>query len=467
MHMLINGFSVDKTEKITIKNPADDSFVDTVPLGSLQDAKNAINAASNAKKDMMSLTSREISQILYDIRNDLSEKLDEFAELITRETGKTIRDSKVEMERSLDTLMLSAEESKRIYGETVPIDAGIGGENTLGFTFRIPLGVVSAITPFNYPVNLAIHKIAPALAAKNTVVFKPSIKAPLTALKLLELMNFHLPAGAVNSLTGDSKIIGDEIVTNELINKVSFTGSVATGVSLTKKAGMKKITLELGGNDPLVVLEDANLDDAVTAAVKGSYLNAGQVCIAIKRIIIDDKIADDFIQKLVSMTKKLKVGDPLNPKTDIGPLIDVNAALHVENMVKDALSNGAELLCGGKRYGNYYLPTVLDDVSTKMKLVQNETFGPVAPIIRVNGVDEAYKTANNTKFGLQAGVFTENIKLARRAVKEIDAGTVLINKSTFRTDNMPFGGFKMSGMGKEGIKYAIEDMTRVKLVILG
>ncbi len=467
MQMMINGASVDNEEKITIKNPADNSFVDTVPLASLQDAKNAINSAFNAKKDMMSLTSREISQILFDIHDDLSENLDKFAELITRETGKTIRDSMMEMERSLDTLKLSAEESKRIYGETIPIDAGIGGENTLGFTLRIPLGVISAITPFNYPVNLAIHKIAPAIAAKNTVVFKPSIKAPLTALKLTELINDRLPAGAVNSLTGDSKIIGDEIVTNALIDKVSFTGSVETGVSITKKAGMKKITLELGGNDPLVVFEDANLDDAVAAAVKGSYLNAGQVCIAIKRIIVDDKIADDFIQKLVSMSRKLNVGDPLNPKTDIGPLIDLNAALYVENIVKDALNNGAELLCGGKREGNYYQPTVLDEVSPKMKLVQDETFGPVAPIIRVNGVDEALKTANNTRYGLQAGVFTESIKLARRAVDEIDAGTVLINKSTFRTDNMPFGGFKMSGMGKEGVKYAIEDMTRFKLVILG
>jgi lactaldehyde dehydrogenase len=467
MQMMINGASVDNEGKITIKNPADNTSIDTVPLGNLQDAKNAINAAFNAKKDMISLTSREISQILLDIHDDLSKNLNEFAELITRETGKTIRDSMVEMERSLDTLKLSAEESKRIYGEIVPIDAGIGGENALGFTLRIPLGVVSAITPFNYPVNLAIHKIAPAIAAKNTVVFKPSIKAPLTALKLTELMNNHLPAGAVNSLSGDSKIIGNEIVSNPLIDKVSFTGSVETGVSITKKTGIKKVTLELGGNDPLVVFEDANLDDAVAAAVKGSYLNAGQVCIAIKRIIIDNKIADEFIQNLVSMTRKLNMGDPLNPKTDVGPLIDLNAALYVENIVKDALNNGAELLCGGKREGNYYQPTVLDEVSPEMKLVHDETFGPVAPIIRVNGVDEALKTANDTRYGLQAGVFTESIKLARRAVKEIDAGTVLINKSTFRTDNMPFGGFKMSGMGKEGVKYAIEDMTRVKLVILG
>lgn len=467
MEMVINGVLVDNKETVPIKNPTDDSIVDTVPYGSLQDAKNAIKAADNAKKAMNSLSSRKVSEILYDIRKDLSEHLNEFAELITKETGKTIRDSKVEMERSLDTLLLSAEESKRVYGETIPIDAGIGGENTLGYTIKIPVGVISAITPFNYPVNLAIHKIGPAIAAKNTVILKPSIKAPLTALKLVELMDYHLPPGAVNSLTGDSEILGDEMVTNDLVNKVSFTGSVATGISIAKKAGMKKLTLELGGNDPLVILEDANLDDAVTAALKGSYLNAGQVCIAVKRVIVDEKIADEFIEKLVALTKKLKVGNPLDPKTDVGPMIDVDAALHVENMVEDALYNGAELLCGGKRDGNFYQPTVLDRVSLNMKLVQDETFGPIAPIIRVKGANEAFKTANDTYFGLQAGVFTDSIEMARKAMRKIDAGTVMINKSTFRTDNMPFGGFKMSGLGKEGVKYAVEDMTRIKLVILG
>jgi lactaldehyde dehydrogenase len=467
MEMIINGLPVSKFERFEVKNPLDDSIVGDVPLGSLQDVKNAINAANNAKKSMKSLSSREISKRLYDIHQELSKRMPEFAESITLETGKTIKDSKVEMERSLDTLQLSAEESKRIYGETVPIDAGIGGENIMGFTLKIPLGVVSAITPYNYPVNLAIHKIAPALAAKNTVVFKPSIKAPLTALKLTELMDSHLPDGAVNSLTGDSRIIGDELVTNELVNKVSFTGSVATGVSIAKKAGMKKVTLELGGNDPFLVLKDADIDKAAAAAVNGSYLNAGQVCIAIKRIIVDERVADEFIQKMISLTRKLKVGNPLNPNTDVGPLIDVDMATRLENIVDDAISRGAELLYGGKRKGAFYEPTVLDRVTPQMKLVQDETFGPIAPIIRVTGVDEAFKIANDTHFGLQAAVFTNNMNTARKAMEYIDAGTVLINKSTFRTDNMPFGGFKMSGLGKEGVKYAIEDMTLVKLVILG
>jgi lactaldehyde dehydrogenase len=466
--MFINGELVNKDEKIDVLNPTDNSIIDTVPHGERGDAKKAIYAANDAKKIMKDMSSREISNILYDIYNDLYKCQDEFAVIITRETGKPIRDAKFEMERSLDTLLLSAEESKRLYGETIPIDAGIGGSNVLGFTIREPMGILGAITPFNYPVNLAMHKIAPAIAAKNTVVLKPSRKAPLAALKLVELMAPYLPDGALNVLTGDSNVVGDEIVTNKLVNKISFTGSVATGLSIAQKAGVKSLTLELGGNDPLVVLDDANIDDAVSAAVKGSYVFAGQVCIAVKRIIVQMGVADEFIDKLVSETKKLNVGDPFNPKTDVGPLIDEEAALKVESRVNNALVEGAELLCGGIRDGAFFEPTVLDRVSSNQELVCNETFGPISPVIRVSSVDEAFEMANNTQYGLQASVFTENIGNAKKALKFIDAGTVLINKpSTFRTDNMPFGGFKTSGLGKEGVKYAVEDMTRSKLVIIG
>ncbi|HTX61611.1 MAG TPA: lactaldehyde dehydrogenase [Methanobacterium sp.] len=466
MKMLINGVPVDRSKKIEVKNPVDNSTIDTVPLGNVHDVKNAIFAANKAKKAMKSISSRDLSRTLYEIHHDLSGKIREFAKSITLETGKTIRDSMVEMERSLDTILLSAEESKRIYGETIPIDAGIGGEGALGFTVRIPVGVVCAITPFNYPVNLAIHKIAPALAAKNSVVFKPSSKAPLTALKLAELINTHLPDGAINALTGNGNVMGDELVSSSLVNKVSFTGSVAVGTSIAQKSGMKKVTLELGGNDPLIVLEDADIDDAVKATLNGAYLNAGQVCISVKRVIVDETVADEFLDKLSILTKNLKVGDPLNPETDVGPLIDAEAAAHVEEMVDDAVKNGAELLCGGVRKGAYFQPTVLDGVTPQMNLVLRETFGPLAPVIRVNGVVEAFQVANQTDYGLQASVFTENLKNARYAVKTLDAGTVLINRATFRTDNMPFGGFKMSGIGKEGVKYALNDMTLEKLVII-
>lgn len=468
MKMLINGNLIDKKDKINVINPFNNEMVDNVPLGDKNDAKNAINAANKAKTSMMDMSSRKLSRILYDIHQELKEESKEISKIICLETGKPIRDSKMEMDRSLQTLLMAAEESKRIYGETVPMDAAIAGKSVFGFTLKIPLGVVAAITPFNYPVNLAIHKLAPALAAKNTVVFKPSIKAPLSALKMAEIFGRHLPDGAVNAVTGRSNVLGEEIVTNPFVNKISFTGSVPTGLSIAKKAGMKKLTLELGGNDPLLVLDDADLDAAVTAAVGGSYLNAGQVCIAVKRIILHEKIADQFADQLVSETRKLKMGDPMDPQTDIGPLIDEKAAIHVENVVNDAIKNGAELLCGGKRKGSFFEATVLDHVTKDMELVQNETFGPVSPIIRVKNLNEAIQVANSTQYGLQAGVFTRSIENAKKAVRGIEAGSVLINKQpTFRTDNMPFGGFKMSGMGKEGVKYAVDDMTRSKLVVIG
>ncbi len=468
MKMFINGKLIDKKEHIAVINPFNNEIVDHVPLGDNSDAKNAIDAAFKAKKTMRDMSSRKLSRILYDIYQELKEKSKEISELICLETGKPIRDSKIEMDRSLQTILMAAEESKRIYGETIPMDAAIAGKNVFGFTIKIPLGVVAAITPFNYPVNLAIHKLAPALAAKNTVVFKPSSKAPLSALKMAEIMGRHLPDGAVNSVTGNSNVLGQEIITNPLINKISFTGSVSTGLSIAQKAGMKKLTLELGGNDPLIVLDDANLDVAVSAAVNGSYLNAGQVCIAVKRIILHEKIADQFAEQLVSLTKKLKMGDPMDSETDIGPLISEKSAIMVEKVVDDAIKNGAQLLCGGKRKGAFYEPTVIDNVHQEMELVQNETFGPISPIIRVKDLDEAIRVSNNTPYGLQAGVFTGSIEQAKKAVQGIEAGSVLINKQpTFRTDNMPFGGFKLSGIGKEGVKYAVEDMTRCKLVVIG
>lgn len=468
MKMFINGKLIDKKEHIAVINPFNNEIVDHVPLGDNSDAKNAIDAAFKAKKTMRDMSSRKLSRILYDIYQELKEKSKEISELICLETGKPIRDSKIEMDRSLQTILMAAEESKRIYGETIPMDAAIAGKNVFGFTIKIPLGVVAAITPFNYPVNLAIHKLAPALAAKNTVVFKPSSKAPLSALKMAEIMGRHLPDGAVNSVTGNSNVLGQEIITNPLINKISFTGSVSTGLSIAQKAGMKKLTLELGGNDPLIVLDDANLDVAVSAAVNGSYLNAGQVCIAVKRIILHEKIADQFAEQLVSLTKKLKMGDPMDSETDIGPLISEKSAIMVEKVVDDAIKNGAQLLCGGKRKGAFYEPTVIDNVHQEMELVQNETFGPISPIIRVKDLDEAIRVSNNTPYGLQAGVFTRSIEQAKKAVQGIEAGSVLINKQpTFRTDNMPFGGFKLSGIGKEGVKYAVEDMTRCKLVVIG
>ena len=467
MDMLINGKLIEKPEKLEIRNPFNNKVIDTVPQGNPEDVQKALIAANKTKKILNNLSSRKISESLYGIHEELSKNSKSIAKLITLDCGKPIKDSIEEVNRSIQTILFSAEESKRIYGETIPMDACAGGETVIGFTMRLPLGVVAAITPFNYPLNLAIHKVAPAIAAKNSVILKPSMKAPLAALKLAEIMDIYLPDGALNAVTGYGRTIGDEIVTSPIVNKISFTGSVEIGEHISKHAGMKKLTLELGGNDPLIVLEDADIEKAVEAAVSGSYLNAGQVCIGVKRLIIDDKIADEFIQKFVNETQKLVTGDPMDPETDVDPLITKTAAIEVENRVNNAITGGAELLCGGKRNGTVYIPTVLDNVNSNMEIVQYETFGPVSPIIRINGIDEAIKVANNTKYGLQAGIFTNNINNAMKAVKEIEAGAVIVNKqSTYRMDNMPFGGCKMSGLGKEGIKYAVEDMTKIKLVAI-
>lgn len=465
MKMLINGKFEDKEESFNVINPYNRETVDTVPIGDRGDVKKAISAANTAKKEIQEWSSRKVSEGLYSAYESLKAEQKKIAKTITEETGKPIKDSLGEMARSVETLKFAAEEAKRIYGETVPLDAGIGGKGFFAFTQKVPLGVVAAITPFNYPVNLAIHKIAPAIAAKNTVVLKPSLQAPLAAMRLAEIIDAEFPNGVINTVTGYGGEIGDELTVNEDVDKISFTGSVPTGLLISNRAGMKKVTLELGGNDPLIVLEDADIEKAVNAAILGSYLYSGQVCMAVKRIIVDENIVDEFTDQFVKETEKLRIGDPMDSKTDIGPLIDENAAKMVEQSVVNSYKKGARLLTGGNRDGNFFEPTVLGDVTPDMDVVVNETFGPVSPIIKVNGVEEAITVANDSEFGLQAGVFTESMKNALKCANEIEAGSVFINKqSTFRTDNMPFGGFKMSGMGKEGVKYAVENMTKTKLI---
>jgi lactaldehyde dehydrogenase len=467
MYILINGKGYEKNEKIDVINPFNGRIVDSVPQCNTDDVRKAIESAKNSQKILNEWSAYKVSNGLYSAYEDLKEEKKRISKTITEETGKPIKDSIMEMERSIETLRLSAEEGKRIHGETVPLDAGLGGKGFFAFTQRLPLGVVVGITPFNYPVNLAVHKIAPAIAAKNATILKPSIKAPISALRLCEIVDNHFPNGVVNTVTGLSSEFGDELTLNDNVDKITFTGSVPIGLMIKNRAGMKKVSLELGGNDPLIVLKDADIEKAVKSAVLGSYLYSGQICMGVKRIIVDDEIADDFLDSFVRETKKLKIGDPMDINTDVGPLIDEKAAKVVEKSVDNATKNGATLLCGGRRDGNFFQPTILDDVNVDMDVVVNETFGPVSPIIRVNGVDEAIKTANNTEFGLQSGVFTENIHDALKCADEIDAGSVFINKqSTFRTDNMPFGGFKLSGVGKEGVKYAVEDMLRTKLIAL-
>ncbi|WP_298522590.1 lactaldehyde dehydrogenase [uncultured Methanobrevibacter sp.] len=465
MDMLIGGKHISSDDLEEVKNPYNGEVIDTVPIAHLQTAQLAIDEANKAKKSIQEMSAFKVSNKLFNIVEKLKDNRNDFAELLTLEVGKPINESLVELDRSIETLKLAAEEAKRIYGESVPLDAGLNGKGFFAFTQKVPLGVVAAITPFNYPLNLTIHKIAPAIACKNTVIIKPPTEAPLTVMKFAELANEEFPDGVINTLTGYGSEVGDYLVTSPEVNKISFTGSVTTGLMISQKAGMKKVTLELGGNDPLIVLNDADIDKAVKGVINGAFLNAGQVCMGVKRIIVQEEISKAFSEKLVGETEKIVRGNPLDEKTTLGTLISEKAALQVEQAVSDAVHNGAKILTGGVRDEAFYEATVIDNVTPDMDLVVNETFGPVAPIIHVNSLDEAIEVANGTEYGLQAGVFTSDYSSAMRCANEIEAGTVFVNKqSTFRTDNMPFGGFKSSGVGKEGIKYAVEEMTKTKLI---
>ena len=465
MDMLINGEHVNDMDYEDVINPYTGEVIDTVPISHLNNVDKVIEAANNAKESLQEMSAFKISNKLYAVCEKLKDNRDDFAELLTKEVGKPINESYVELDRSIETLKLAAEEAKRIYGESVPLDAGLNGKGFFAFTQRLPLGVVAAITPFNYPLNLTIHKIAPAIACKNTVIIKPPTDAPLTVMKFAELVDGEFPNGVINTITGYGSEVGDALVASQKVDKISFTGSVPTGLVISQRAGMKKVTLELGGNDPLIVLDDADVDAAVKGVINGAYLNAGQVCMGVKRIIVQEGIYGEFKSKLVSETSKIKMGNPMDKSTQLGTLISKKAAMQVEETVNNAVKDGAEILIGGNRDGAFYEATVVDKVTPQMDLVVNETFGPVAPLMKVKTLDEAIELANATEYGLQAGVFTENYRNAMRCANEIETGTVFINKqSTFRTDNMPFGGFKSSGCGKEGIKYAVGEMTKTKLI---
>ena len=466
MKMLIDGEFIDKNEHYDVTNPYDGELIDTIPIADKGDVNDAIDAARKAQKSLNSLSSKQVSENLFSACEELSSCADEIARLIVLEAGKPYKAAVAEVNRSIETLRFTSEEAKRIYGESIPLDAtGSADERFMAFTQKIPLGVVAAITPFNFPVNLALHKIAPAIAAKNAVVMKPSKEAPLAALRLAEIINNHFDDGVINAVTGYGSEIGDALIYSPDIAKISFTGSVATGMYIASHAASKKLTLELGGNDPLIVLEDANIEKAVDEAVTGAFTFSGQICCGVKRIILDNKVADEFIELFIEKTSALKIGNPMDESTDIGPVINKEAALNIEEVVNNSIRDGAELLLGGGRTDCIIEPTILDNVDMSMEVVAYETFGPVAPILRVDGLDEAIGVANNTQYGLQAGVFTENVHSALRCANEIEAGTVYVNKApNYRVDSMPFGGFKSSGVGKEGIKYAIEDMCRTKLI---
>lgn len=431
------------------------------------DLEDAVISAQNAFAETQKLPSYKRAEILEFISNEISKRREEFAEMITKEMGKPILFSRAEVDRAIFTFKIASEEAKRINGEIIPLDLASHSERRYGFVKRFPIGVILAITPFNFPLNLVAHKVAPAIATGNAIILKPSSQAPIVSIMLAEIIEkSSYPTGGFNLVPCKSDEI-ELLVRDDRIKMVTFTGSSEVGWKLKNISGKKKITLELGGNAAVVVEPDANLDYAVKRIALGSFAQAGQSCIAVQRIYVHKDIYPEFEKRFIEETKKLKVGNPFEPDTIVGPLVDENAAIKTENWVNEALKNGAKALIGGKRNGTLYEPTILVDVKPDMKVSCQEVFAPVVTLEKYDSFEEAIDKVNDSRYGLQAGVFTNDIRKIFYAFEKIEVGGVIINDyPTYRIDHMPYGGVKDSGSGREGLKYAIEEMTEIKLMVL-
>lgn len=468
MKMYVGGKWVDKPKKIEVRHPFDNHVVDTVPRADIADVNTALEAAVRGAKAMAQLTAWERYQILKKTADKLEARAEEFARTITLEEGKVIAEGRFEVGRAVQTLLLSAEEAKRIHGETVPLDATPGVKNVFGFTLRVPCGVVVAISPFNYPLNLMVHKVAPAIAGGNAVVMKPPSGTPLSALKLTELLlECGLPPEAISCLTGPGGEVGDALCRDPRVRKISFTGSVPVGKHICEIAGLKKVTMELGSNSPIIVMPDADLNKVAEAIAATGYSNAGQVCISTQRVIAQAKVYDAVLTATKSKVEALTTGNPLDEKTKVGPMIHEQEAMRVEQWVQEAVKGGGRIVTGGVRKGAIYTPTIVADVKSEMRISCEELFGPAVAFTPFNVVDEALALANNSQFGLAAGVFTESVDTAMRFARELETGNIHINWGpAWRADLMPYGGLKDSGFGKEGPRYAVEEMTELKMVVL-
>jgi acyl-CoA reductase-like NAD-dependent aldehyde dehydrogenase len=398
----------------------------------------------------------------------LRERSDDLAKTIAAEAGKALKFARAEVDRAISTFTIAAEEAKRLHGETIPLDAVPAGEGYFGFWTRRPVGVIAAISPFNFPLNLVAHKVAPALASGNTLVLKPASTTPLAAVKLCQiLMEAGLPAGAINLVVGSGGTVGEWLVTDPRVDKITFTGSPEIGRHILSVAGIKKVTLELGNTSPVVIAPDADLDFVAKRCAVGAYYNSGQVCISVQRIYSEKNVFEPFSEKFVKATEAMIVGDPLDERVDVGPMIDPKEVDRVENWVNEAQTSGAKVLTGGKRDGTVYYPTVLTNVQDEMKVVTEEVFAPVASVISSDDFESALKQANDTKFGLQVGVFTNDINRVLKAVRRLNFGGVIVNDTpNFRADHMPYGGNRQSGLGREGVRFAMEDMTNIQLVAI-
>ena len=432
------------------------------------DAKKALEVAKKAFENTKKSPLSQRIALIEDVAKKLEEKKDFFARLITLEVAKPISQAKIEVNRCIENLKICAAEGYHILGETIPTDATKSGVKTTSFFKRVPAGVVVAITPFNFPLNLVAHKIAPALISGNSVVLKPTPEAPYTAYAFAKLFieSEYAIDDMLSVVYGDADV-GSTLVKSPIPRVISFTGSVPVGKKIIQNAGIKKVTLELGGNAATFVESTADLDYAASRCAIGAFANSGQVCISLQRIYVDEKIYDEFADKLGKEASKLKVGSPFEEDTFMGPLINEEAAIRAENWIKSAVSEGARIIAGGKRDGNILEPTILADVTDDMKIVCEEVFAPIVSLVKVKDFDEAVSKMNNSPYGLQYSIFTNRIDLMNRAIDEFEAGGVIINDiPTLRFDIQPYGGVKLSGIGREGPRFAIEEMTEIKTIII-
>jgi acyl-CoA reductase-like NAD-dependent aldehyde dehydrogenase len=464
--MYIGGEWVTSHNPHTVTLPYDGSPVGSTYQAKLDILEKAIKAAKSGARTMAELSNFERAELLHRIAFLVKRDVADFSHLICCETGKPIKEARGEAERSIQTITLAAEEARRLNGEVIPMDGAPAGKGRMGMMIRQPLGVVGAITPFNVPLNLAMHKVAPALAAGNSVIHKPALVTPLSALRFAcAVEEAGAPRGAYNVIIGEGKTIGSGLVTDPNVAMITFTGSVPIGTSIREIAGLKRVTLELGSNSALVLEPDCDLDTVVPRAVFGSFAHSGQICISVQRIYVHESIGKVFLDRFVAATEKLVVGHPFEESTDISSLINETEAIRVSEWITQAVQSGARLLTGGERKGTTVRPTILADVVSATKVSCKEVFGPVVAVNRYRHLDEAIESVNYSAYGLQAGIFTSDIKRAFYAAKRLEVGGVMINDvPTFRVDQMPYGGVKQSGMGREGPRYAIEEMTEPKLI---
>ncbi|MED4298991.1 aldehyde dehydrogenase family protein [Geobacillus stearothermophilus] len=465
--LYINGEWREGKSYTELKSPYSRETIAEIPAASEEEVDEAIAAAYAARQTMAAMPAHERAAILERVVEQLKARQEEAARLIALEAAKPIITAKGEVARTIQTYKFAAEEAKRIHGETLPLDAAPGGEHRIALTVREPIGVIGAITPFNFPMNLVAHKLGPAIASGNTVVLKPASQTPLSAYFIAELFEkAGLPKGALNVVTGSGRTVGDKIVTDPRISMITFTGSPEVGIAIRNKAGLKRVTLELGSNSAVIVDEQVDLDRIIPRCVFGAFTFQGQVCISLQRVYVHEKRYDEFVEKFVAAAKQLKTGDPLDPTTDVSALITPNDVDRALSWIEEAKQGGANVVLGGERDGNILLPTVIVDAEPTMKVSCQEVFAPIVLINRVRSIDEAIELVNDSRYGLQAGIYTDNVHTAWKAAKQLHVGGVLINDiPTFRVDHMPYGGVKESGFGREGIRYAIEEMTELKLII--